>query len=60
MLAYLPMAWVGDNLFSYAQSYVAGLRELPADGSTVGFDLREIGPSYSSRRPRLKRCSPRS
>ena len=24
VVAYLPMAWVGDNIFSYAQSYVAG------------------------------------
>ena len=24
VLAYLPMAWIGQNIFSYAQSLVAG------------------------------------
>ncbi len=24
IIAYLPMAWVGDHIFSYAQAYVAG------------------------------------
>jgi long-chain acyl-CoA synthetase len=47
VLAYLPMAWVGDNLFSYAQSYVAGFCvSCPEDASTVVSDLREIGPTY--------------
>lgn len=47
VLAYLPMAWVGDNLFSYAQSFVAGFCvSCPEDASTVQHDLREIGPTY--------------
>jgi len=47
VLAYLPMAWVGDNLFSYAQSYVAGFCvSCPENASTVANDLREIGPTY--------------
>jgi len=47
VLAYLPMAWVGDNLFSYAQSYVAGFCvSCPEDATTVASDLREIGPTY--------------
>jgi long-chain acyl-CoA synthetase len=47
VLAYLPMAWVGDNLFSYAQSYVAGFCvNCPEDATTVAQDLREIGPTY--------------
>jgi long-chain acyl-CoA synthetase len=47
VLAYLPMAWVGDNLFSYAQSYVAGFCvSCPEDATTVAQDLREIGPTY--------------
>lgn len=47
VLAYLPMAWVGDNLFSYAQSFVAGFCvSCPEDASTVHHDLREIGPTY--------------
>jgi long-chain acyl-CoA synthetase len=47
VLAYLPMAWVGDNLFSYAQSYVAGFCvSCPESSTTVANDLREIGPTY--------------
>jgi long-chain acyl-CoA synthetase len=47
VLAYLPMAWVGDNLFSYAQSYVAGFCvSCPESATTVASDLREIGPTY--------------
>jgi len=47
VLAYLPMAWVGDNLFSYAQSFVAGFCvSCPESASTVANDLREIGPTY--------------
>ncbi len=54
VLAYLPMAWVGDNLFSYAQSYVAGFCvSCPEDGSTVAHDLREIGPTYYFAPPRI-------
>ncbi|MCB1904995.1 MAG: AMP-binding protein, partial [Gammaproteobacteria bacterium] len=47
VLAYLPMAWVGDNLFSYAQSFVAGFTvNCPESGATILTDLREIGPTY--------------
>ncbi len=54
VLAYLPMAWVGDNLFSYAQSYVAGFCvSCPESGATVANDLREIGPSYYFAPPRI-------
>ncbi len=54
VLAYLPMAWVGDNLFSYAQSYVAGFCvSCPEDASTVAQDLREIGPTYYFAPPRV-------
>ena len=54
VLAYLPMAWVGDNLFSYAQSYVAGFCvSCPESGETVGQDLREIGPTYYFAPPRV-------
>ena len=54
VLAYLPMAWVGDNLFSYAQSYVAGFCvSCPEDATTVGNDLREIGPTYYFAPPRV-------
>ena len=54
VLAYLPMAWVGDNLFSYAQSFVAGFCvNCPENGSTVTNDLREIGPTYYFAPPRV-------
>jgi len=54
VLAYLPMAWVGDNLFSYAQSYVAGFCvSCPEDATTVAHDLREIGPTYYFAPPRV-------
>ncbi len=54
VLAYLPMAWVGDNLFSYAQSYVAGFCvSCPEDQATISNDLREIGPTYYFAPPRV-------
>ena len=54
VLAYLPMAWVGDNLFSYAQSFVAGFCvSCPEDATTVSNDLREIGPTYYFAPPRI-------
>jgi len=47
VLAYLPMAWVGDHLFSYGQSYVAGFCvSCPESSDTVLSDLRELGPTY--------------
>ena len=54
VLAYLPMAWVGDNLFSFAQSYVSGFTvNCPESGATVMTDLREIGPTYFFAPPRI-------
>lgn len=47
VLAYLPMAWVGDHIFSYGQAYVAGFCvSCPESSATVLHDLREIGPTY--------------
>ena len=47
VLSYLPMAWVGDHLFSIAQWVVAGFTiNCPESGETVMTDLREIGPTY--------------
>ena len=47
MLAYLPMAWVGDHIFSYGQSYSAGFCvSCPESSATVMHDLRELGPTY--------------
>ncbi len=53
-LAYLPMAWVGDHFFSYAQSYVAGFCvSCPESSDTVMHDMREIGPTYFFSPPRI-------
>jgi len=53
-LAYLPMAWVGDNLFSFSQSYVSGFCvACPESGATVMTDLREIGPTFFFAPPRI-------
>jgi len=47
VVAYLPMAWVGDHLFSFAQCYVAGFCvSCPESTETVLHDMREIGPTY--------------
>ncbi|MEK7838453.1 MAG: AMP-binding protein, partial [candidate division NC10 bacterium] len=54
VMAYLPMAWVGDNIFSYAQSIVAGFAtSCPESAATVLHDLREIGPTYFFAPPRI-------
>ncbi len=54
ILSYLPMAWVGDNLFSYAQAFVVGFTiNCPESGDTVMTDLREIGPTYYFAPPRV-------
>jgi long-chain acyl-CoA synthetase len=54
ILSYLPMAWVGDNLFSYAQALVAGFTvNCPESSDTVMTDLREIGPTYYFAPPRV-------
>ncbi len=54
VLAYLPMAWVGDNIFSYSQSYVAGFCvSCPESADTVMTDLKEIGPTYFFAPPRI-------
>ena len=54
MLAYLPMAWIGDNIFSVAQAYVTGFCvSCPESSETVLEDLREIGPTYFFAPPRI-------
>jgi len=54
VLSYLPMAWVGDNLFSYAQALVAGfVINCPESSDTVMMDMREIGPTYFFAPPRV-------
>jgi long-chain acyl-CoA synthetase len=54
ILSYLPMAWVGDNLFSYAQAMVGGFTvNCPESSDTVMTDMREIGPTYYFAPPRV-------
>jgi len=54
VLAYLPMAWVGDHVFSFAQAYVAGFCiNCPESSATVLTDLRELGPTYFFAPPRI-------
>jgi len=54
VLAYLPMAWIGQNIFSYAQALVTGYTvNCPESPSTVTNDLREIGPTYYFAPPRV-------
>jgi len=54
VLSYLPMAWVGDHLFSFAQwLYVGFTINCPESGETVMTDLREIGPTYYFAPPRV-------
>ena len=54
ILSYLPMAWVGDHLFSYAQALVAGFTvNCPESSETAMNDLREIGPTYYFAPPRI-------
>ncbi|HJZ31123.1 MAG TPA: AMP-binding protein [Hyphomicrobiaceae bacterium] len=54
LLAYLPMAWVGDHLFSYGQAYAAGMCVCcPESPETVVEDRREVGPTYFFAPPRV-------
>ena len=54
VLAYLPMAWVGDNVFSFAMGLVAGFCvNCPESANTVAQDLREIGPTFYFAPPRV-------
>ena len=54
MLAYLPMAWVGDHIFSVAQAFTHGFCvACPESAETVLQDLREIGPTYFFAPPRI-------
>ena len=54
VVAYLPMAWIGQNLFSYAQWMVVGFRiNCPESADTIITDMREIGPTYYFAPPRV-------
>ncbi|MEX0969254.1 MAG: AMP-binding protein [Paracoccaceae bacterium] len=54
VLAYLPMAWVGDFIFSMGQALWSGFCvACPESPDTMQSDLREIGPSYFFAPPRF-------
>jgi len=54
VLAYLPMAWVGDNIFSVGQAFVCGFCvSCPESGATVLQDMNEIGPTFFFAPPRI-------
>jgi long-chain acyl-CoA synthetase len=54
VMAYLPMAWIGDHMFSFSQSMVAGFTTNCAESAaTVLADLKEIGPTYFFAPPRI-------
>ncbi|MDD3784289.1 MAG: AMP-binding protein [Hydrogenophaga sp.] len=54
VLAYLPPAWIGQNIFSYAQWLVTGyVVNCPESGATVSIDMKEVGPTYYFAPPRV-------
>jgi long-chain acyl-CoA synthetase len=54
VLAYLPLAWVGDHYLNYAQALVAGFcTACPESPDTAQQDLREIGPTFYFAPPRV-------
>ena len=54
ILCYLPMAWIGDSLFSLAMASVIGFTcNCPESPQTVQRDLRELGPTIALAPPRI-------
>ncbi|WP_374669576.1 long-chain fatty acid--CoA ligase [Ramlibacter sp.] len=54
VLAYMPPAWIGQNIFSYAQWLACGyVVNCPESAGTVMIDLKEIGPTYYFAPPRI-------
>ena len=54
VLAYMPPAWIGQNIFSYAQWLACGyIVNCPESAATVTIDLKEIGPTYYFAPPRV-------
>ncbi len=53
-MAYLPPAWIGQNIFSYAQWLICGyVVYCPESAATVTIDLKEVGPTYYFAPPRV-------
>ncbi len=54
VLAYLPPAWIGQNMFSYTQFLVTGFTvNHPESPDTVSIDMHDIGPTYYFAPPRV-------
>lgn len=54
VLAYLPMAWIGDHVFSLAQAFTAGYCvNCPEGMDTIDVDRLEIAPTYFFAPPRV-------
>ena len=54
VLAYLPPAWIGQNIFSYGQWLACGyIVNCPESSATVTIDLKEVGPTYYFAPPRV-------
>lgn len=54
VVAYLPVAWIGQNMFSYTQLLVTGFTvNHPESPETVTIDMRDIGPTYYFAPPRV-------
>jgi long-chain acyl-CoA synthetase len=54
IMAYLPMAWIGDHIFSYGEALCAGFTvNCPESTATTVHDQREIGPTYIFAPPRI-------
>jgi long-chain acyl-CoA synthetase len=54
VLAYMPPAWIGQNIFSYAQWLACGyVVNCPESTATVTIDLKEVGPTYYFAPPRV-------
>jgi long-chain acyl-CoA synthetase len=53
-LAYLPMAWVGDSLYTLVMNLMVGFTvNCPESPETVQRDLRELGPTAVLAPPRI-------
>jgi len=54
VMAYLPMAWIGDHIFSYGQALTSGFTiNCPESHETVVHNQREIGPTHVFAPPRI-------
>ena len=54
LLCYLPMAWIGDSLFSIVLNLLVGFTcNCPERPETVQRDLRELGPTIGFAPPRI-------